>query len=449
MGTANTPGQPLPETHPYLMHPDEITPGVSRQEYEQRRAELFAKMPVNSVAIVPGYRTRYASCNVFYPFRQSSDLFYLTGFNEPDAIAVFEKRKGYQPSTPEEMFRLFLRPSDEHAELWDGPRAGLNGARTIFGADEAIDSSLFNVEFAKMVKQVSTLYYDLPKDVNLFGENILNNHRSLTARRVPLAPIIHKMRQIKSPAEIKLMQQAGDITGQAFRQVIASTRPGMIERELDARMDYECRRRGAERQAYVPVVAGGRNALTMHYVQNDMPLESGDLILMDAGSEYHGYASDVTRTWPVNGKFTLPQRQLYQAVLNVQKTCIEMCTEEKHVTLNNIHRQSVITLKSELNKLGWTASINASHYLGLDIHDTYSLDRSSPLKAGMVITIEPGIYVPESSKFPEQYQGIGIRIEDDILIGQDKPIVLSRQAPKEIDEIEQLLSEDNCLNGVH
>ncbi|RKP22730.1 Creatinase/Aminopeptidase P, partial [Syncephalis pseudoplumigaleata] len=309
-------GQPLPETHPHLMRADELTPGIAKEEYTERRARLFAQLPPNSAAIIPGYRIRYASCNVFYPFRQSSDLSWrCVGFNEPDAVAVLEKRPGHWQSSMVEVFRLFLRPSNAHAELWDGPRTGLEGARGIFGADEAIDSSLFRVEFTRLAQRSSTLYYDLPKDVNLFGEDVLRQqHHSLMgkligdingtaskSKRRPLAPIVHAMRQVKSAAEITLMQRAGEITGQAFREVSRpATRPGMLERELDAHMDYACRRRGAERQAYVPVVAGGRNALTMHYVQNDMPLRSGDLVLMDAGSEYRGYASDVTRTWPVS-----------------------------------------------------------------------------------------------------------------------------------------------------
>ncbi|KAI9593100.1 peptidase M24, structural domain-containing protein [Syncephalis fuscata] len=447
-------GQPLPETHPHLMHVGEITPGITKEEYEDRRARLFAKLPVNSAVIIPGYRTRYASCNVFYPFRQSSDLFYLTGFNEPDAVAVLEKI-GVHQHNPIERFRMFVRPRDEHAELWDGPRTGLEGARQIFGADEAIDSSLFALEFPKILAQFNSVYYDLPKDTNLFGDNVFRQRHKASAKQYPLASILHQMRQIKSPAEISLMQRAGDITGEAFRQVIRSTQPGMLERELDARMDFECRRRGAERQAYVPVVAGGRNALTMHYVQNDMLLRSGDLVLMDAGSEYHGYASDVTRTWPVNGKFTESQRQLYQAILNVQKVCIEMCTEENNISLNAIHRQSVMTLKEELAKLGWSPNIydienilyphHVGHYLGLDVHDTFVMSRSVPLKAGTVVTIEPGIYVPDSQKYPEPYRGIGIRIEDDILVGQHSPIVLSERVPKQIDELEQILSEKDTF----
>jgi intermediate cleaving peptidase 55 len=198
--------------------------------------------------------------------------------------------------------------------------------------------------------------------------------------------------------------------------------------------------------AYVPVVAGGDNALTMHYVRNDMPLRDGDLVLVDCGGEFHGYASDITRTWPVNGKFTEPQRELYQAVLNVNKKCIQLCTEKENISLNGIHEHSVRLMKEELQNLGFKLTEgdvdhrlyphHIGHYLGLDVHDCHDLDRSRVLRRGYVVTIEPGVYVPYDDRFPHKYQGIGIRIEDNVWVGEEEPVVLSVTSPKEVVDVE-------------
>ncbi|CAJ0756726.1 16020_t:CDS:10 [Entrophospora sp. SA101] len=229
----------------------------------------------------------------------------------------------------------------------------------------------------------------------------------------PLSRLIQDLRLVKSDSEIKLMKKAG-----------------LSEHDLYAKIDFECRIRGAQFLAYVPVVACGINALTMHYVRNDMPLRDGELVLMDAGGEYYGYASDITRTWPVNGRFTQPQKELYEAVL-------KLCTEEQNISLNGIHEYSVKMMKEELSPLGFDLvegdvdrvlyPHHVGHYLGLDVHDTHDIDRSKILRKGM-----PGIYVPRNKAYPEQYHGMGIRIEDNVLVGESDPIVLSSSAPKEI-----------------
>ncbi|CAB4400223.1 unnamed protein product [Rhizophagus irregularis] len=434
-------GQPTAKTHPHLMKPGEVTPGITATEYEFRRARLMNMLPENSVAIALGYRTRYMSNKVFYPFHQNTDFFYLCGFNEPDAAIVLEKnntRKGYKMT-------MFVPPKNTSVEMWDGSRTGVLGAVEIFGADEAIESTRFNSKIKEIVKNYKDIYIDLPAKTNILSSDSIYKSTS-RAYVKPLSRIIQELRLIKSDSEIALMKVAGQITGKAFIETIKFTNLGFTEHDLYAKVDFECRIRGAQYLAYVPVVAGGINALTLHYVRNDMPLQNGDLVLVDAGSEYHGYASDITRTWPINGKFSPAQRDLYEVVLNANRQCIKLCTEKKNISLNKIHEKSVQFIKEGLSSLGFDLvegdvdrvlyPHHVGHYLGLDVHDTHDLERSRILKSGMVITIEPGVYIPPNDAYPKHFHGMGIRIEDDVLVGETDPYVLSSIAPKEIVDIE-------------
>ncbi|RIB17595.1 peptidase M24 [Gigaspora rosea] len=431
-------GQPTPETHPHLMKPGELTPGIAALEYELRRAKLMDRLSENSVVISLGYRMRYMSNKVFYPFHQNTDFFYLCGFNEPDSAIVLEKnnsRRGYKMT-------MFVPPKNRCLEMWEGSRTGVLGAIDFFGADEA---RTFNSKIKDIIKNYKDIYIDLPPRTNILSTD--NIQKSIGRNSVkPLSRIIQDLRLTKSDSEIALMRKDGEITGKAFIQTMKFTKPGLSEHDLYAKIDFECRIRGAQSLAYVPVVAGGINALTMHYVRNDMPLRNGDLVLLDAGGEYYGYASDVTRTWPVNGKFTQSQKELYEAVLNVNRRCIKLCTEAEGISLNGIHEISVELMKEELLNIGFDLSEgdidrvlyphHVGHYLGLDVHDTPYIDRSRRLSSGMVITIEPGIYVPPNDAYPERYHGMGIRIEDNVVVGATDPIVLSSTAPKEIVDIE-------------
>ncbi|KAG9301938.1 hypothetical protein G9A89_020982 [Geosiphon pyriformis] len=482
--TARRYGQPTFMTHPHLIKRSEITPGISSVEYELRRTHLLESLPTNSVAISLGYRTRYMSNKVFYPFHQNTDFFYLCGFNEPDAALILEKNnspRGYKMT-------MFVLPENPELERWDGSRTGLNGAIDLFGADEAIESSKFVSKLKEIIKKYNKIYIDLPPKTSILSPEIaqkifrlpgipclpsffvslfntwrksfdkiiqrsslgpftgLLSFQTKANEVISLSRLVQNLRTIKSDSEIKLMREAGEITGKSFLETMKFTNPGISERQIYAKIDYECRIHGAEYLAYVPVVAGGINALTLHYVKNDMPLREGDLLLVDAGGEYHGYVSDVTRTWPVNGKFSQAQRELYAAVLNVNKSCIKLCNEKQNISLNGIHDVSVRIMKEELLKLGFQLTDgefdrilyphHVGHYLGLDVHDTHNMDRSRRLKSRMVITIEPGIYVPINNSYPKKYQGLGIRIEDNVLIGETEPVVLSASAPKEIEEIE-------------
>jgi len=263
-------------------------------------------------------------------------------------------------------------------------------------------------------------------------------------------PLINNFRLIKASCEIELLKKVGYITAEAFIETYRRTKVGLSENHLEAIFEYNIKFRNAQFLSYIPVVASGKNSLFMHYVDNNAKLNDGDLILMDAGAELNHYVSDITRTWPVNGKFSKPQREMYQLLLDIQKQCINMCTVKSGKTLNQIHQQFIDILARELSKifnrqLSWMETNDIcphhiSHYMGMDVHDTEDVSRSIPLKKGMVVTIEPGIYIPYDDRYPKEYQGIGIRIEDNIVVGDKKPINLSKDVPKEIYEIEAIMA---------
>ncbi|GAA5800190.1 hypothetical protein HPULCUR_005615 [Helicostylum pulchrum] len=426
-------GQPTPVTHPNIMKKGEVTPGLTLEEFETRRSNLMKSLPENSTVVSLGYGTRYMTNNIFYPFHQNTDFWYLCGFNEPDAAMILEKdnsKRGYKQT-------MFVAPKSPSAELWDGPRTGVEGVTEIFGADEAYENTRFPNYLKKVLSSAEHIFMDSPGEQPTLASNESTKK---------LIETVQELRMIKSDAEIEIMKKSGLISSKAFVEAMKWTEPGTTEGQLWAKFDFECRVRGSTILAYVPVIAGGPNALSMHYVRNDMELKDNDLVLVDCGGEYNGYASDITRTWPVNGTFSEAQRELYQVVLNVNKSCIKMCTEANIISLHGIHTHSVKVMKQELQNIGFNANSwdierilyphHVGHYLGLDVHDLHDLDRSRKLKKNMVITVEPGIYVPFDDKFPAKYQGIGIRIEDNVVIGKNEPYVLTANSPKEVVDIE-------------
>ncbi|KAJ3173598.1 hypothetical protein HDU88_002685 [Geranomyces variabilis] len=471
-------GQPTPQTHPHLLKAGEITPGIAAEEYAARRARLVSRIADNGTVIVPGYGLRYATNEIFHQFHQHTDLFYLCGIDEPDCALVLEKTttgRGYK-------MILFVRPRDLKREMWDGPRAGLEGAKRYFGADEARDIDTLPAYIDALPSSSSgPVYTDLPtgstassrlEQMHIRTGDAKSNPRdggitSVLKQKLsgisgaqnaaafkPLNPLLCELRLIKSPAEIAVMRQAGRISGRAFVDMMKATKPGVGEHDLWAVADHSVRRRGASRLAYVPVVAGGKNALTIHYVLNDQLLSDGTMVLVDAGGEYGGYASDVTRTWPVNGKFTKEQAALYNAVLRVQRACIAKCTGDAAVSLDDLQRDAFELLRAECSALFGRTLCNkelnslyphhVGHWLGLDVHDTQSVRRTARLQPGMVVTLEPALYIPESPAFPEAYRGVGVRIEDDVVVGGKEtgwaPTVLSVEAPKEVEDIEAVMA---------
>ncbi|ORY66952.1 peptidase M24, structural domain-containing protein [Leucosporidium creatinivorum] len=480
-------GQPLPSTHPHLLAPGELTRGISADEYEQRRKRLMDGLEEGAVVIVASARLKYASGKIFYKFRQDSNFWYLTGFEEPDSVLVLEKistMRGYKMT-------MFVRSKDNTDEIWNGARSGREGAVDVFGADDAADisvlaprlKSILNSGASSSRPSLQPIYVDFegvpsssrlrPKSKTSLFDFLVPHGRSFddadevaalltgTGRQIKSASReVEKLRLIKSPAEIKVLRRAADISSDAHAKVMRFCEPtavsGRTESSLVSHFEYTTSLAGSDRPAYVPVCASGRSSLTIHYISNRLPLNDGELVVLDAGCEWGGYASDITRTFPISGKFSSAQRDLYEAVLRVQKACIELCTEEAGLSMERLHRKSVDVMRGELTRLGFQMRGGdlertiyphfLTHPLGIDLHDTPGFSRGENIKAGMVITIEPGIFVPPHSNFPKEFHNLSVRVEDEILVGAEHPTILSVDAPKEVADIEACCQ--GLLDGV-
>ncbi|CED84117.1 Putative Xaa-Pro aminopeptidase [Phaffia rhodozyma] len=449
-------GQPLSLTHPHLVRPGQLTPGISVGEYEKRRKQLVERVEQDAIIVSMGAKTIYCSQNIFYKFRQGTDFNYLTGFNEPEAAVIIRKDaspRGYHMT-------LFVPVRSAESDLWEGGRSGLDGAVEFFGADEAYPLSSMPSVLQDHLYSAPSIYIDLPpsKSKRSFLSGLLSSSSSATSdiesqvaklppgKVKPLNMLVQALRLVKSPEEVALMKQAGDIASKGHTEVMKFARPDLPEAHLQAHFEYICALEGSERSAYVPVVASGANGLVIHYTVNDCLMKDGELVLIDAGCELHSYCSDITRTFPVSGKFSPAQKDLYQAVLEVNKRCVALCEVNNGWTMNSLHTRSVTFMKEELNQIGFglshdhAASIlyphGLSHYLGMDLHDTPLASKSTPLQNGHVLTIEPGVYVPYDSRYPKHFHGLGIRVEDDILITPEGPLVLTSHCPKEVADVE-------------
>jgi Xaa-Pro aminopeptidase len=423
--------------------------------------EFMRRMEPNSVAIIPSAREATRSNDTHYRFRQDSDFFYLTGFEEPDAIAVINPSQSPK-------YTLFVRPRDPEREIWDGRRAGVEGARQDFGADESFPIAEFDEKLNDILDGAERLYYRLGVNSDLDDTIIRQIARMRGINRKPIHPpqmiidpakIVHELRVLKSPEEIEIMQRAADIAAEAHVEAMKAVRPGMNEYEVEALIERVFRERGAAAPAYTSIVGAGPNATVLHYINNDGQLRDGDLLLVDAGAEYKGYASDITRTYPINGRFTKPQREIYELVLKAQKACVEMV--RPGVTHDQLKQHSIEVLTEGMVELGLLKGNpedlikekkheqfymhGLGHMLGIDVHDVgvyYYGKESRALEPGVVMTVEPGIYVSVDTKdIPEQYLGIGVRIEDDVLCTQNGPRVLTTKVPKEVSEIESLMAK--------
>ncbi|MDQ3907857.1 MAG: Xaa-Pro aminopeptidase, partial [Acidobacteriota bacterium] len=421
-------------------------------------AEFMRRMEPGSVAVIPAAPEAMRSNDTQYRYRQDSDFYYLTGFDEPESIAVIA------PSRDPDKFTLFVRPRDPEQETWVGRRAGVEGAKERHGADAAFPVSEFRDKLAELLNGATNVYYRLGvrRDIDdvlikQLGEMRLRG-RLYTAPDSITDPsaVLGEMRLVKSDEEIELMQRAADIAAEAHVLAMQQARPGMYEYEIEALIEYHFRKSGAAAPAYGTIVGGGANATILHYVTNDAPLRDGDLLLIDAGAEYQGYASDITRTFPVSGRFSAAQRDIYEAVLAAQVACVEMV--RPGVTWDDLNERAVRMLTESMVRLGLLEGDvdklveektyrrffmhGVGHFLGLDVHDAgrYKLNGASrPLQPGTVITVEPGIYVaPDADGVPDKYRGIGVRIEDDVLVTPDGHRVLTDAAPKQVEEIEAL-----------
>jgi Xaa-Pro aminopeptidase len=420
-------------------------------------------MEPGSIAIIPAAHEQTRSYDTEFKFHQDPDFWYLTGFPEPDAIAVID-RAAKRP------FTLYVRPRDPLMETWYGRRQGVAGVIANFGVDRAFPIDKFAGDLAKLIDGHERLYYrfgvDEKLDLQVLGYLSNQRQRRLKSPYPPhtiLDPTIitGEMRLHKSPEEVEFMQRAAHIAGEAHILAMKSVTPGMNEGQVESLMESYMRHNGAAGVSYNSIIGGGHNATILHYVENSMPLNDGDLVLIDAGAEYQGYASDITRTFPVNGSFTKPQRDVYDVVLDVQLQCIEYTKTGN--TVRDRQELSIELLTEGMKKLGLLKGKTrdlikkkeylkyymhgVGHYLGLDVHDAgrYFTDQaarnSRPFAPGMVLTVEPGLYIPPDDKSaPSKYRGIGIRIEDDVLVTEDGNLNLTSAVPKHADEIESIMA---------
>ena len=429
-------------------------------EFDSRRRRLMESLSRGAIVLAAGHDAARNN-DVDHEYRQPSTFWYLTGFDEPDAVAVL--RPGSR--TP---YTLFVRPYDPTFEIWVGYRAGVRGAVGPLGANAAYSTDQLDTQLPKLLADCDTVYYALGTDDRVDGiiSGLVKRRRGLAQRGMkPIRRIedptsqIDLMRQIKTDDEIGLLQRAIDITARGFDAAMRTAAPGVHEYEVQAALERPFRQYGSPRNGYPSIVAGGANACVLHYIRNRDPLGFDDLLLIDAGAEYGYYTADVTRTWPVSGKFTAPQREIYDLTLESQRKAI--ADVKPGVGFDDVHRTATRTLVQGLIDLGiMSGSVDGimeqqsyrdyymhatSHWLGLDVHDCgpYRDDRGQVrLRPGMVLTVEPGLYFgPQAKHTPEAYRGIGIRIEDDVLVTEDGCRVLSEGIPKDPAELEAIVSD--------
>ncbi len=441
--------------------------------FAERRQLLLDSMGPDAVAVFVGGRLAVRSADTEYPFRQDSDFWYLTGFDHPDAVALLSTHDG--PA-----YSLFVQPRDLAAETWTGFRPGVEGAVADYGADEAHPRQELLEKLPERLRGARRIYHTLGRD-NAIDARIISLQDEIRRQsRGGILPaneivdprlLVHEMRLFKSEAEIQLMQRAADISCEAHHRAASLAHPDRHEYELEAALAHTFRSLGGTGPAYGSIVGGGRNATILHYIRNDQKLKKGELVLIDAGVEVEGYASDVTRTYPVGGHFEPAARDLYEIVLAAQLAAIDVSKPGK--TLPEIHSVALRVLCEGMLELGiLKGSVDevienesfrpyymhgTSHWLGLDVHDVGAYvtqapqtganatgeAKPRPLGKGMVYTVEPGLYIrADDPKAPEAFKGIGIRIEDDIVVTEDGILNLNREIPKTVDAIEAWVQGD-------
>ena len=416
-------------------------------------------MGSGGIAVLPAAPARKRSRDTNYEYRQDSDFFYLTGFEEPESVAVL------MPGRPEGAFILFCRDRDPQRELWDGVRAGPAGAVADHAADDAFPIDDIDEILPGLLERSERVYYSMGASDAFDGRLMEWMHQLQSNRQrggapdelVSLDHLLHEMRLFKSRAEIRIMQRAARLAVSAHRRAMTVCSPGMHEYELEAEFRHEFARHGAQ-CSYTPIVAAGANACILHYTENRAPLKDGDLVLIDAGCEYRMYASDVTRTFPVNGRYSEPQRELYDIVHAAHAAAVDRVRSGNH--WNDPHDAAVREITRGLKELGVLGGRLADlvkqqaykpyfmhktgHWLGIDVHDVgdYKIAQEwRLLEAGMVMTVEPGIYVsPDAGKAAARWRGIGIRLEDDVHLSRKGPRILSRDLPSSADEIEAFMN---------
>ena len=430
-----------------------------KNRYADRRSKLGAMLPKNSAVVIAGAAVQYRNADSSHAFRQDSNFWYLTGFNEPEStlVLLINESKDVQSIA-------FVPKKDALKEIWDGYRAGPNGAVKDHGFDLAFDNTEIDERLPDLLAGYNQVFYPVGKSQKL-DANVIDWIKTARSKDRHSSPIdiadasskIGNERLIKDEDEIEVMKKACQISAEAHVEAMKFVKPGMNEQELEAFYQYQFSKRGGRFAAYTPIVAGGENACVLHYVENSKALKDGDLVLVDAGCEFELYASDITRTYPINGKFTAAQLAIYEVVLEAQQKSIEAVTVNNNVMDSQIISEKVITqglidlgiLNGSMEELHETGAFKdfymhkIGHWLGIDVHDAgdYTEDGEyMKFKPGMVTTVEPGIYISSTANVKDQWKGIGIRIEDNILVTAKGNQNLTDFVPSNPKEIEALMT---------
>ena len=437
---------------------------INNKEFAKRRKELMALMEENGIAILPSASLKKRNSDVEHQFRQNSDFHYLTGFDEPESVFVLIPGREHGECI------LFCRERDPEMEMWHGKITGPERAMQFFGIDDAFPISDIDDILPGLIEGKSRLYYAMGAEPEFDNQvigwvNSISSNQQSGARPpgefIQLDQYLHELRLFKSRQELEVMQRASEITAEAHKQLLATVAPGMYEYQLEAELLHTFMKHGARSPAYPSIVGAGNNGCILHYIQNSEQIKNGELVLVDAGCEYESYAADVTRTFPANGKFSKAQRELYNIVLEAQAAAIETIKPGNH--WEQPHDAAVKVITSGLVDIGLLEGDvdtlieqeaykkfymhKTGHWLGLDVHDVgeYQVEGMPRVfEVGMVMTVEPGIYVNELlADVPAKYRGIGIRIEDNVLVTNNGHEILTEQIPKTIEEIESFMSANN------
>ncbi|RZF51607.1 Xaa-Pro aminopeptidase [Acinetobacter halotolerans] len=435
---------------------------LNQADFKQRRDLLAEKMGINSIAVIATRAEMYRNRDADYKYRADSSFYYLTGFAEPEAVAIIETfEEGEEYS-----YSLFCRERNREMEIWNGYRAGVDGAIEIYDADEAYAIDLLDEEIIEKLLNKQRLYYRMGQNaefdakVSQWIQKVDAQQRrggTAPAEMIQLDRIIDEMRLKKSAQEIELMQIASNISAEAHTRAMQTVKPEMMEYALEAELNYIFGKNGCV-PAYNSIVGGGENACILHYVENNKPLKDGDLVLIDAACEYECYASDITRTFPVNGKFSPEQKALYNIVLDAQLAAIDATRignnyKYPHEVAVKILTQGLVDLgllNGDVDELVESEAFRqffmhgTGHWLGMDVHDVGAYKTGEDWRAyeaGMVVTVEPGLYVaPDDETVDAKWRGIGIRIEDDVVVTENGPLVLTKNVVKTVEEIESLMA---------
>lgn len=433
---------------------------INKQEFSRRRLSLIELMAPNSIAILPAAKDTYRNRDSHYPFRQDSDFYYLSGFPESDAVLVLI------PGRQHGEVILFCQEQNPERAIWDGQSVGPEGACSLYNADDAFPISDIDEILPGLIEGRQRVYYSMGRD-QVFDQQLMQWIETIRKKirsgaqspgeLLNIDHILHDQRVIKSAAELRVMSQAAKISASAHTRAMRCCKPGMFEYQLEAEILHEFMSHGARFAAYNSIVGSGSNACTLHYVANNKKLKNGELVLIDAGCELEYYASDITRTFPVNGRFSAEQKAIYELVLEAQNSAIDVIRPGKH--WNEPHEISVQVITEGLVRLGILQGNpqklieeesykrfymhRIGHWLGMDVHDVgdYKIEGQwRLLERGMVMTVEPGIYISENDdSVDKKWRGIGVRIEDDVAITKTSADILSKDVPKTVSDIESLM----------